>query len=522
MAHPRRKAATTRGGAQPGTVAAGARAPGSPAAGLVVLAVVAFYLLRLIPQVAHARFYMDEPFHAYLAEWIARHRALPRVLPDFYSGLPYFYPPLFHLVAAGWVVLLGSASLPYLNPTLAAALFAALWALPVPGLAQAPRRWALLLCLANAALTAGAVQLYAESLTTLLAVASVLLLLRWRATASLKDAALLGVVVGLALTTKQTAPLLIALLGLLALIHLRRRARHRAVGMAVALAIALALWLPVLVRNEVLFGGPLAPPLSATQRALLDLGHHAFRQTPIEFYAGELATVGPLVLVASLAALAWAARSGRRDLPVGVLGLSGLFLLAAPWIPRLEHRHLNPVCAVMALLASLILDQSARERRRLRLGIEIVLALAGALFVGRMPDYRAGVDLPPWLEEACVAIRARVPEREPVLSLWTYATAYHSGRPATWPTPWAPSAEQVVLFTERDPARFMAALRRLGVDHLLMPLWPPPPEFDGANYPRSLVGCVDQLLASGRLRVLWRSGMLMLVGPPLPAGPRAG
>ena len=95
--------------------------PGSFVGALLVLVLAALYLLRLVPQAAHARLYMDEPFHAHVAEWIAHHGALPRELPEFYSGLPYFYPPLLHLIAAGWVALLGGAALPYLNLVLTAA-----------------------------------------------------------------------------------------------------------------------------------------------------------------------------------------------------------------------------------------------------------------------------------------------------------------------------------------------------------------------------------------------------------------
>ena len=491
-----------------------AAVPGSFVGSLLVLVLAVLYLLRLVPQAAHARLYMDEPFHAYVAEWIAHHGALPRELPEFYSGLPYFYPPLLHLIAAGWVAVLGTAALPYLNLVVTAALFAVLWALPVPGLPHAPRRWAVLLCLANMSLTASALQLYAEALATVLAVTAVLLLLRWRATEAPRDAALTGAVIGLALTAKQTAPVLAALLGALAVLYLVRGERRLATGMLLALGIALLLWLPVLTRNALFFGSPLYPHLSGVQRTLLDLSTRSFQLTPARFYVGAFGTVGPMVLAATLAALIWSARQRRWGLPSAMLGLGGLAILAAPWVPRLEHRHLNPVCAVLALLASLLLHEGVRDVRWLRRGIEIFLLTASVLFVVRLPDVRARVDLPPWLSEACEAIHRQAPERGRVLSLWTYATFYHSRRHATWPTPWSRSAEQMALFTERDPDRFLAALRRLGIDHMLVPRWPLRREFNGSNYTESFVRCVDALVDSGRLRVLWRSEGLVLVGTP--------
>ncbi|MEK7329911.1 MAG: hypothetical protein AAB113_03830 [Candidatus Eisenbacteria bacterium] len=67
------------------------------------------------------------------------------------------------------------------------------------------------------------------------------------------------------------------------------------------------------------------------------------------------------------------------------------------------------------------------------------------------------------------------------------------------------------LFVERDPARFAETLDRLSLDYLLVPRSPPPPRFNGANYPESFVGCVIQLIGSGRLRVVWQSPEYALV-----------
>jgi len=108
MARPRPPAPAAPGIMRPAMRDRRAAVPGSFVGTLLVLVLAALYLLRLVPQAAHARLYMDEPFHAYVAEWIAHHGALPRELPEFYSGLPYFYPPLLHLIAAVWVALLGA------------------------------------------------------------------------------------------------------------------------------------------------------------------------------------------------------------------------------------------------------------------------------------------------------------------------------------------------------------------------------------------------------------------------------
>ena len=43
-----------------------------------------------------------------VAEWIQGQRAVPVELPEFYSGLFYYYQPLFHFVGAAWVASFGS------------------------------------------------------------------------------------------------------------------------------------------------------------------------------------------------------------------------------------------------------------------------------------------------------------------------------------------------------------------------------------------------------------------------------
>src|SRR5258708_2634258 len=48
-------------------------------------------LVALWRNAATTVFATDECFHAYVARWIAAHGALPRVIPELYSGMPYFY-----------------------------------------------------------------------------------------------------------------------------------------------------------------------------------------------------------------------------------------------------------------------------------------------------------------------------------------------------------------------------------------------------------------------------------------------
>ena len=254
------------------------------AASLITLVVAGAWLLLLARMASGARFQTDECFHAYMAEWIARHGTLPRVIPELYSGFYYYYPPLFHLLGAGWSALLGHDALRYLNVFVSALLVAVMWVgcrrLGVPDAG----RWAIALCAASAWASAYAVRLYVEQLTTLLAVGAILLILRVRETQARWPVVGLGVVAGLALTAKNSAWVIEGLLLALAVSYALRRESAVARAYGVAAGIALAIASPMLVRNAVLYGSPVYPAFAPDLHPLLyQLNRSTFTPTPATF-----------------------------------------------------------------------------------------------------------------------------------------------------------------------------------------------------------------------------------------------
>lgn len=479
---------------------------------LAVLALVAGYLVALWRQASPATFASDECFHAYLAEWIAGHAALPRTLPEFYSGLPYFYPPLFHLLGATVLKLAGAEALKYLNVVLSGLLFVALYAIPVPGLSRTARRCATLLCLGSRALALFAVRFYAEALATLLAVVFVLVLLRARARPGLGNGLLLGLAAGAALLAKQPAGVLPVLLVLLAAIDLARGRRPTARAMLVALGVAIVVSLPFFGRNAVLFGSPFYPPITNTDQVTLDAMNTRLFSLPAPlFYRNSLLFAGPLVPWLALVALGFGLGRRRFDVVTGVLAGTFAFILLAPWVPRFQPRHLNPVTAMQAVLASIVLAAALAKRPRILVAVEAVLLLWGVVFIFRMTGLRSGVDANPTDREAYRAIAAQVPSDGLVLSLGTYDTWYYARRRATWPIPWGETAGQIELFTTSDPDRFLAALGREGIGYLLVPRSGSRQNFIGVNFTESFITCVATLVRSGRLTILWHSDRMALV-----------
>jgi hypothetical protein len=475
-------------------------------------AAVALFV-QLVPMASRAVLNTDECFHAHLARWIAAHGRLPDRIPELYGGLFYSYPPLLHLLGAAWVKGLGLPTLPLLNVVLYAALIVVLAVLPVPGLATTPRRWALWIVIANAALAVYAVRFYAEMLTCLLGLVVVLLLLRLDATRRLRDGILLGIAGGLAMLAKNTALLVPVLIGGYLLVALVARRAERVRGAWVALALTLAIAAPMLIRNQVLFGSPIYPGGARDiDPWLYQLNKQTFGRGLGFYLTGVWETIGPWALAVGLIGLGIAIASRRRDLHAGLLACSIVGIALAPFSPLHDARHVMPLIAVLALSGGVVIHDALASRTTLRGALEYGFAAIALVSILTLGDKRTPLDVSPGLMEAYDVIHDQVPQGGTVLSLWTYDTFYHSGRAATWPIPWGQGDRSPgPLFRETDPDRFLATLDRLGIEWILLPRHPGAEHFNSANYPRTFVTCVSTLVNRGALQIAWGSQDLALV-----------
>jgi 4-amino-4-deoxy-L-arabinose transferase-like glycosyltransferase len=405
------------------------------------------------------------------------------------------------------------AALKYLNVVLMGVLLALLYAPPYPEAQKTPHRWALLLCLGNFGLSLNAVRLYAETLSALLTVLVIVLLLRLRARPGIRDGVVLGVGVGLALMAKQPAVLLPCLLALLAVVYSVRHQRPLSIALLVALGTAIVVALPFFARNQALIGGPFYPAVTTdAQRTLDALNTRAFSRPVGIFYRSALRAAGPWIPWICVAALVCGFARRLWDLRLGLLTLCLGFVFAAPMVSRFETRHLGPFIAVIALLACVVLYDALPHRRAIGLLIQVFLFGWAVSTVFPMPDYRRALNSPREQQQLFRAVEQHVPAGERVLSLWTYDTFYYSRRDATWPIPWATSAEEIRLFDEADPARFLATLDRLSIGYLVVPRTHQPARFDGVHYTEGFVDCVIQLVRDGDLRVLGQSPGWAVVG----------
>ena len=460
-------------------------------------------------QAAIGTFATDECFHAAASETLMRERRLPVTFPQFYSGFYYYYQPFFHVVGALWAAVGGTEALHVLPPALYAGLLALCLMSPFGRGSAIGGTWAALLCATQGSLAPYAVRLYAEGLVTLLVAAAAALTARFLQSPRRWTALALGVVSGCATLTKFSAWILPGAILVGALVAWRQRRGDVARGLVLAAGIAVAMVAPHLVRNQVLYGSAVYPAFAPDlDRALYALNHARF-STPLPAFYARLPNVFGLPVLA-MAAAAIAVMFVRRS-----FGWKGAFLafallgaLVVPLAPYASERHLNPYIALVALASAAIVSEALERRRLVRAGVSVVLLAAVALQLPSLQGQRSRFDLPPTQLQAFRAIAAHVPADGLILSLWTYDTAWYSGRRATWPNPWGQRTHPVEMFYETDPERFVAQLRRHGITHIILPIYYSDEPFNSANYPGSFFRC------AGSLQIAWRSELFALLKVP--------
>jgi len=479
---------------------------------VAVAAVSAVLLVRLGWQAHTARLSSDECFHAYLAEWIATHGRLPDRLPELFGGLWYSYPPLLHILGAGWWSWFGAANLVMMNVLLFASLLATLAFFPVPGLQETPRRWAILACLITPWFGRFAVSFWAEMLICVLVLVTLLAWLRHHHTERMRDACIAGVGLGLALLAKQTALMMLVVPLAAAALAWRAQRGRRAFGLAVSAAIGLAIAAPMFVRNTLRFGSPIYPAFARdVDPWLYRLYRLQAGYTPTTYLTECASTIGPWIGVMALAACVVAWRRGRRDLLATwlVITLAGF---GVGWLSPLHTaRHVAPLVALLALVSSALIHGALASRRGFTALLEALLLVIAILTPIARPDIRGPLDLSPRLDEAFRAVAREVPAGKSVLTLWVYETYYYARRPSTWPLAWGQKVHPVELFGDVDAERFMELVRRDRIDYILLPLWRVPQEFLGSDYSAAFVDHVVTLTRERRMQVVWQSRQMALI-----------
>lgn len=469
------------------------------------VAVAAFWLVRLAGFAGTSIFFVDECWHAVVAQAMAASRGLltstTALMADRYE---LDYPPLFHLANAVLAGSVGPRAFIWFNLGVAVFLLGLILIGPGGLLDPIQRASVALVLTATPLFAMYGLRFYAEMLTALLFFASWWWFAVALRTLRIRDAAIAGIAGGLLVWTKQVGWLVLALYGGYFLWTCLRRdtAARRVAAWVVGLALAVSAPYAILTvargEHPWLFAYPL-------RHAALWHAVMAGAEVPRRVFLSTLwATYGPLPFILAVLPLGLAFKgAARRAYPHWPLVIL-LVLLAAVFVVdrRLVERHtlfLLPLAAVLGV------DALTRwGGARATLAGFVVVAFIAVHHVSTMPNYRVGFNPSRDFAQMAEVIRRYTPPDAKILTPWWVEVRYHTGRQVLWPVPNLDDPP-LDLVVDQEAGAWDLRLRARTITHLLLDDRYVA-ERPGLGFSRQTWDHLTRLSAEGRVRPLARAG----------------
>jgi len=208
-----------------------------------------YYLFQLYASLDNTYFWADENKHAYISSLISEDHKIPNILPDeMYGEFKWFYPPLFHILNALVISVVGLSALKYFNLILLCIFLLLFYFLIQNHLGYIEAIAASLLTTLTPVLAINGVRFTAEILSMFLTFFSFFFLLLTLENNRIRYAILSGISSGLLLLSKQTG-IIITAFYILLLIWLLWKDRKSGKLMIYVLGISAIIYLPYLAWN---------------------------------------------------------------------------------------------------------------------------------------------------------------------------------------------------------------------------------------------------------------------------------
>ncbi|MBI3007969.1 MAG: hypothetical protein HYY56_00355 [Candidatus Omnitrophica bacterium] len=189
-----------------------------------------------------------------------------------------------------------------------------------------------------------------------------------------------------------------------------------------------------------------------------------------------------------------------------------IFLFILSFISSaVASRHFLPLVPLISLLGAVSIC-SMVKRDAYRAGIIIIVLISGVHSTLLMPDYRASYTLSPVLGEPLMFLKEKTSPDSTILSCWTYATLFYTGRNTTWPMPVriAPNSP-TELFYEEDVSRFYSLLNKYKINYILIDKARIGKEFDSFNYPERMMENLKGLVRKGQAGIVYDTRYFTIV-----------
>lgn len=487
---------------------------------MAVLVFFAFYFLKLITYTINASLISDETLYAHIAQTIYHDKALPSIIPELYGGLRISeYPPFFPLIGAAIYSIFGINGFYLANIILLALFLASIFLLAKDYFSE---DIALLACLflVSAPMTAQ-LSLYflGEMLTAFLSFLFFVTLYLYLASPKLRYSIATGLLLGMLILTKQSGILYQAFCLVSLIWFAIKQDKQRVKGLAIAIALSIAVSLRYFLLSLELIKGfigitfPNLTPILGGKADEMDRLINSVWYVPKGIlFRNIVHEFGIILIVLLIITVFYFIKRWREARGHLIFLLLFVFLFIISFMSSaVTSRHFLPLAGLVSLSGAISIC-SLIKKDTYRIGIVIIVLISNVYSTLSLPDYRSYYTLSPVLAEPLKFLKEKTPPDSTILSCWTYATFFYTGRNTTWPlsSRMAPNSP-TELFYEKDLSGFYSLINKYKIDYILIDKSKIGKEFNSFNYPESMIENLKGLIKNGQSRIVYDARYFTIV-----------
>jgi len=485
---------------------------------ILLVALVGFYLVKEVQVIKQGRLVADETLYAYFSQWIAEHKALPRVLPEFYGGFTYGYPPLLHILGAVFYAIGGTGALYWVNFAILILFISAMFFLVRKYFNPDLAILTVLITLSSWYIFAYAGYFLTEMLSVLFFFGFFLFF-----SLSLRDekvsfALLSGLSLGLMALSKQSGFLALAFcpLAIIILLIMRDFKKTRLVLFTFLVAL-------LICRNHIqIYWNMITNVIQAVFKFIPTASENPYlaainTETIIVWDVARGTVIkklllrnGILISVGFFASLGYViARIKKIDKSFILLNVLLLVSFIGVMLAKpAEDRHFIFLVPLVAfLLASIILKLLKGKAMLIAKYVVLIITFVSVLFAA---NPRKTYSMSPYLQEVMLKIKEITPKDSVILTNHTYEVLFYSERATTWPTPNATSPTE--LFYQVGVDDFYQVLKKYDIDYIFLnKLTVRPGKFNSFHFPQNAVTYLSRLADTQKVKFVYNDQYFTLI-----------
>jgi 4-amino-4-deoxy-L-arabinose transferase-like glycosyltransferase len=451
----------------------------------------AYYFYKIYSFLAETYFWSDENVHAYISSVILKTHRIPFVLPEAIYGMREFsYPPLFHILSAVAMAIVGFSILKYINLILLICFVISSYILIRMYYGKYEASIVCLLLSLSAVTAINTIRFMTEMLSMVLVFFSFFFVLL-----SLKEskkglAVIGGLSTGLLLLTKQIGIVVLSFYGLLFAWFLLRKSRDAWI-MLTAVGVSVGVYLPyfllTIINNVDVFGFMSAWLGEVEERPKWAIeavrSFRMYDSSLKEFAHLFFAQHGIIISISILLPLYYFIRVRAKDSPHHHIFGMLIYLAGAMVIWHITNaRHTIVLLPLITFLGGYSFVRIARKKYVVNAATVLLLTIS-FYSAYQMPDLRQRFNAPEDFRKIASMIKGDYSQGSRVFCIHTFGVLMYTGKPVIWPHPKLKNIP-VDLVEKQDAENFYSLLKSYKIKYILLDFGLAGGDrFMGRNYP---------------------------------------